>query len=255
VDPGRVDVILVRPQRAANVAAACRALKNMGLRSLILVDPPAGLPDGPDRALAYGAWDVLDGARRHGSLREAVSECSVVAGTSGRLPSAWTPRRLAAEADALAAGGRLGLVFGPEATGLTNEELALCHLRVHIPADPLHPSLNLAQAVLVLAYEMRLSGATSEREQDEAEETAARPAGELESVLDHLRGGLLSIGYLNPLNPGLLVAELRALLWRARPTARELVLLHGLARQVGWAGAEIARLRSEPDNPGAKGAP
>jgi TrmH family RNA methyltransferase len=248
-----VDVILVRPQRAANVAAACRAMKNMGLHSLILVGPPAGLTDGPDRALAYGAWDVVDGARRTATLREAVSACSVVAGTSGRLPSAWTPRRLAGEADALASGGRLGLVFGPEATGLTSEELALCHLRVHIPADPLHPSLNLAQAVLVLAYEMRLSEGMPEGEP--ADLAQRPPAGELESVLDHLRAGLLSIGYLNPLNPELLLAELRAFLWRARPTAREIVLLHGLARQVGWAGAEIARLRGEPDNPGAKGAP
>src|SRR5580765_5236929 len=123
MDLGRVDVVLVRPARAANVAAACRALKNMGLGSLALVGAPAGLDQPEARALAYGAWDVLDAA----------------------VPAA------------LLRGGRLALVFGPEASGLTDEELAQCHLRVHIPTDPAHPSLNLAQAVLVVAYELRLA--------------------------------------------------------------------------------------------------
>jgi tRNA (cytidine32/uridine32-2'-O)-methyltransferase len=247
-----VDVILVRPARAANVAAACRAMKNMGLRSLTLIEPPKELDSATARALAYGAWDVLDGARRGPSLREAVAGCTVVAGTSGRALETWSPRRLATESAALSGGGRLGLVFGPEAEGLTNEELALCHLRVRIPSDPEHPSLNLAQAVLVVAYELHLAAGEPGRE---AEQEDLPEAGELEVVLDHLRDGLLAIGYLNPENPGAVLAELRNLFWRARPTTRELVLLRGLARQVAWAGVEIARGGGGPDNPWAKGAP
>jgi tRNA (cytidine32/uridine32-2'-O)-methyltransferase len=244
-----VDVILVRSSRAANVAAACRAMKNMGLQRLTLVDPPAELATEPARALAYGAWDVLDGARRASSLREAVAGCAVVAGTSGRAREAISPRQLATEASPLSRGGRLGLVFGPEASGLTDEELALCHLRVRIPTDPAHPSLNLAQAVLLLAYEIHLSALAGERE---SPREAAAQAGDLEAVLDHLREGLLGIGYLNPGNPGAVLSELRVLFWRAQPTARELSLLRGLARQVAWAGSEIARAGGGPDNPGRK---
>src|SRR6185436_3130645 len=99
MDLGRVDVVLVRPARAANVAAACRALKNMGLRSLAIVEPPAGLDQPEARALAYGAWDVLDGAVPRATLREAVAGAVTVAGTSGRTHAqAWTPRRLGARA-------------------------------------------------------------------------------------------------------------------------------------------------------------
>ena len=152
-----MDVILVRPSRAANVAAACRAMKNMGLGSLLVVGLPSGLEEPAARALAYGAWDVLDGAREVATLRDAVSGCAVVAATSRRASESWTPRRLAGEAAALCGGGRLGLVFGPEAAGLTNEELALCHLAVRIPSDARQPSLNLAQAVLVVAYELSLA--------------------------------------------------------------------------------------------------
>jgi tRNA/rRNA methyltransferase len=236
MDPSRVDVVLVRPARAANVAAACRAMKNMGLGVLRLVDPPAELDQREARSLAYGAWDVLDGALRSPTLQDAVRESTLVAGTSGR-PQAddWSPRRLAEEGEALAAGGRLSLVFGPEATGLRRDELLLCHLRVHIPTDPEHSSLNLAQAVLVLAYEIRQAARPPE--------ILASPratAGELEAAMQDLRRALLEAGFLNPESPEAVLGELRAFFARAAPTPREVTLLRGLARQVGWAG-RIAR--------------
>lgn len=243
MDLSRVEIVLVRPRRPANVAAACRAMKNMGLRTLVLVEPAGGL-DVPDaRALAYGAWDVLDGARRAKSLLEAVGGSVSVVGTTGRdTAGAWSPRRLAAEAERLAAGGRLSLVFGPEASGLTGREMELCHRLVHVPSDPAQPSLNLAQAVLVFAYELRLAslgggdGARGGAE-DRAEPAAA---GDVERALQELQAALLAVGYLDPARPGRVLAEFRRLLARARPTARELVLLRGLARQVAWAG-RIAR--------------
>jgi tRNA (cytidine32/uridine32-2'-O)-methyltransferase len=159
MDLDRVDVVLVRPARAGNVAAACRAMKNMGLRRLLLVgDPP--VPGAEDRALAYGAWDVLDAAERYPSLEQAVAGSTFDAGPSGRGGAeTWTPRRLAGEGSARAGHGRTSLVFGPESTGLTREELRLCHVVVRIPSDAGHSSLNLAQAVLVLAYEVRLAAA------------------------------------------------------------------------------------------------
>ena len=235
MDPARVDVVLVRPARPANVAAACRALKNMGLRSLVLVGAPA-VPD-EARALAYGAWDVLDGARHAATLREAVAACTLVVATSGKAdPLAWSPRALVERAPALAGDGRTALVFGPEATGLHRDELDLCPWRVHIPADPAHASLNLAQAVLLLAYEVRLAAGAG------AAAPAASPAssGELEEAMSALGDALLAVGYLNPANPGAILAELRRLLARAQPTRREVVLLRGLARQVQWAGRNLA---------------
>lgn len=241
MDLGRVDVVLVRPARAANVAAACRALKNMGLGSLSLVGVPAGLDQPEARALAYGAWDVLDAAAARATLREAVAGAVAVAGTSGRAhPQAWTPRRLAREAGALAGSGRLALVFGPEASGLTDEELAQCHVRVHIPTDPAHPSLNLAQAVLVVAYELRMA-ALEEGAAAGAPAEERATVGEVESGLDDLRQALLGIGYLSRDNPEPILSEWRALFARAGMTPREATLLRGLARQVLWAAGRIAR--------------
>jgi TrmH family RNA methyltransferase len=232
----RVEVVLVRPARAGNVAAACRALKNMGLRSLWLVDPPAGLDTHEARSLAYGAWDVLDAARRARSLPEAVSGSTFVAATTGRDELlAWSPRRLAREVAARAAGGVASLVFGPEASGLTTAELQLCHVCVHVPTDPGHPSLNLAQAVLLVAYEMRLAALDAA---PEAVGHAERPAaaGQLEAAIGDLREALLAVGYLDAANPERVLCELRRLGARAAPSERETALLRGLARQVRWAG-------------------
>jgi tRNA (cytidine32/uridine32-2'-O)-methyltransferase len=236
VNPARCDVVLVRPVRPANVAAACRAMKNMGLGALWLVAPPDGLDSREVRSLASGAWDVLDNASVATSLREATSGCTFVVATSGR-PGAgeWSPRRLATESGERAGGGRMAIVFGPEASGLTTLEIGLCHVTVRIPTTPEQPSLNLAQAVLLVGYELLLS---TRGESDEIEAHAS--AGELEGCLDDLRRALLDIGFLNPDNPEALLAELRRLLARSRPTPREVSLLRGIARQAAWAG-KIAR--------------
>jgi TrmH family RNA methyltransferase len=250
VDLTRVEIVLVRPRRAANVGAACRAMKNMGLRTLWLVEPCPGLDEPEARSLAYGAWDVLDGARRASTLLEAVSTSVTVVGTTGRdVPGSWTPRRLAAQARELSGGGGLSLVFGPEPSGLTGAEMDSCHSLVHVPTDPAHPSLNLAQAVLLLAYEMRLAAldaACAPAGSAEAEPRA--PAGDVEQAVQDLRGALLEIGYLDPASPDRLLTELRRLIARGGPTAREVVLLRGLARQVAWAG-RVARGGGGSDNP------
>jgi len=238
MSPTDAEVVLVRPARPGNVAAACRAMKNMGLGTLRLVAPPPGLAEPDARSLAYGAWDVMDSAVVHESLRDAVAASTFVVGTSGR-PSveAWSPRYLSAVAEERAAGGRLSLVFGPEATGLTNEELALCHARVHIPTSSAHSSLNLAQAVLIVGYEIFLAKSATKV----LTSPPRAAAGEIEDALDDLREGLIGIGYLNTANPEAILAEFRALLARAGPTSREIALLRGLARQIAWAAQRIQR--------------
>jgi TrmH family RNA methyltransferase len=238
VDPSKVEIVLVRPSRPANVAAACRAMKNMGLTTLWLVDPGPGLDEPAHRALAYGAWEVLDAARRAASLLEAVEASHAVVGTTAReLPGAWSPRRLAEEAPALAGAGSLSLVFGPEATGLTAAERELCHRLVRVPTDPAQPSLNLAQAVLLVAYELRLGWLSSREPAPAGPDDGPRAsAGEVEQAVGELREALVAVGYLDPHNPDRILAELRGLVTRARPTPREVLLLRGLAHQVAWAG-------------------
>jgi tRNA/rRNA methyltransferase len=240
MDLSQVAIVLVRPARPANVAAACRAMKNMGLRDLRLVDPPAGLDNRDARAPAYGAWDVLDGARIVSRLEEAVADATLVAGTTGRsdLQGTWTPRQLAAEARARTGAGRLAVVFGPESSGLTTLELGLCHELLHVRTDPAQPSLNLAQAVLLFAYELRL-GAEGGGDPPPVRSPRA-PTGDIEAAMSALRQALLDVGYLDPLNPDHILTELRRLIARAGPTPREVTLLRGLARQIGWAG-RIAR--------------
>ncbi len=236
--------MLVRPARAANVAASCRAMKNMGLRALCLVDPAPGLDAPEARALAYGAWDVLDEARRAASLREAVSSSTLVAATTGRaVAGAVSPRQFAAEAAALSRPGTLSLVFGPEASGLTGAELALCQPLVHVPTAAEQPSLNLAQAVLILAYELRLAGLGTLTAADEGQPRPAASAGELGAALDDLRRALVDIGYLDPAGGDRILTELRRFVARAGPSPREVNLLRGLARQMSWAG-RVARGRS-----------
>jgi TrmH family RNA methyltransferase len=140
--------------------------------------------------------------------------------------------------------GRLAVVFGPEGSGLSDEELALCHVRVHIPSDSAHPSLNLAQAVLVMAYELRVAGIPDLPPDEAPRATVA----DIEAALDDLREALLGVGYLNPANPGAILAELRALITRAGPSPREVSLVRGMARQVRWAAQRVARGATGDDN-------
>lgn len=239
-----VGVVLVRPARAGNLAAACRAMKNMGLRDLRLVEPPPELSEPAARALAYGAFDVIEGARSHETLLAAVADAGFVVATSSRADlRALTPRALAAECAARARGGRTALVFGPERSGLTADELRLCHATVRIPTDPGgHSSLNLAQAVLIVAYELFLARGSACAPPDRP---APANVGEMEAALGELRSALLAVGYLNPANPEAILAELRGLLARAGPTSRELGLLRGVARQVSWAGRVAGERRRD----------
>jgi TrmH family RNA methyltransferase len=232
-----VRFVMLRPRQAANVAAACRALKNMGFARLVLVERPAGLDEA--RAMAYGAWDVLDAAQTASSLSAAVADCTVVAATSGRAAGdTLTPRQFAEALDRSAAGGPAAVVFGPEDTGLTTAERRLCHMTVRIPTAPEQPSLNLAQAVLLLAYELYVVGRP---EQLEPRERVS--AAEFEAAMDALRAALIEIGYLGRANPHAIMAELRDLLWRGNPTAREVALLRGLARQMDWAARQTGQTR------------
>src|SRR5687768_1297518 len=154
-------IVLVGTQHPGNIGSAARALKTMGLSRLVLVAPER-FPHAEADALAAGADDVLAAAPIHDCLADALGDCRLVLGCTARsrrvaLPE-QSPRDAAARLLATAAeGGEVALVFGRERTGLTNDELQLCHGAVHIPANPDYSSLNLAAAVQVLSYELRMA--------------------------------------------------------------------------------------------------
>jgi tRNA/rRNA methyltransferase len=231
-------VVLVRPTVAANIGAAARALRNMGLTDLVLVAPEADPADARAELLAtrHGAA-VLHAARVVGDLGAAVSDCLLVAATSAqvgglcRRQSVGTPEEIAPRLLEVLPSGPAALVFGPEPSGLTNEEVARCHYLIHIPTDPTYPALNLAGAVAVCLYVLR--SAWLRRAGDPGREPAA-PFADQEQMFGHLREALEAIHFLYGPKADALMHGLRHLIGRAGPTAMEVKLLHGLARQILW---------------------
>lgn len=229
-----VRIVLVQTQHPGNIGSTARAMKTMGLHDLVLVEPLASPAHRDALAMAAGAADVLAGARGVGSLIEAVADCAFVAGCTARdrhvsLPG-LAPREAAARLREQLAHGPVALVFGCERTGLTNAELQYCHAAVHIPANPAYGSLNLAAAVQVLCYEVRLAMLAS---RDDA--APARSAGEvpvtqaqMEALFAHFEQALRAIDFHKGRAPDTVLRRLRALFGRAQPDAREVRILHGI---------------------------
>lgn len=219
-------IVLVGPQHPGNIGAAARAMKVMGLSRLVLVDP-AQFPHADATARAAGADDLLAVAEVHATLAEAVADCQWVVGASARerrLP--WTlldPRQVAHKAVSMDVPS--ALVFGRERSGLTNEELDCCHAHLRIPCNPDYASLNLAAAVQVVCYELRVAAATA------ASPGLSEPLAsnaELEGLYAHLQRVSEASGFLNPDQPGVLMRRLRRLIARAEPFASEVRMLRGL---------------------------
>lgn len=226
--------VLVRPLQMGNVGAAARALKNMGLGDLRLA-APAPATGRAAAAMAAHAEDVLRAARRYGDLPAAIADCTLAVGTTCR-PGLYRAGALAVREAAMqlvgeAASNRIAIVFGPEDTGLVNRELELCQRLLTIPTAPEYPSLNLAQAVMVVAYELMMAAGAA-RELPVADPYA--PAGEVEAMMQRMSRALVAIGFLPADNPERIMFALRAIFGRSGLSARELDILNGIARQVGW---------------------
>ena len=215
-------------------------MKNMGLSRLVLVDP-IDFPSSEAVARASGATDVLDNAQVVATLEEALAGCSVAFGTSARdrrIP--WPlldPRETGSACiEQVGQGGEVALVFGREYAGLTNDELQRCHFHVHIPSNPDFSSLNLAAAVQVLAYEVRMAWLSMSGQPSKAEklETTsmlnAQPvtADELEHYYGHLEQTLIDIGFLDPAKPRHLMPRLRRLYGRSGISKLEMNILRGI---------------------------
>ncbi len=224
----RVQLVLVRPRRAENVGAAARVVANMEFAGLRLV-APGDWRTVPAFRSAWQAEHVLEEARVFPDLLAAVADCRFVAGLSGKGGDRirhLSPRELGGEIAALGADDPAAVVFGNESTGLTMAERSLCQRQVRIPASPRQPSLNLAQAAMVVAYEIRLAGEAPE----EALERAT--AGEAEPALRAIRDAMLRVGFLAKENPEARFREWRELFGRAGLTPRETRLILALARRI-----------------------
>lgn len=225
-----VRIILVGTTHPGNIGAVARAMKNMGQRDLMLVNPRY-FPHEDASARASGADDILDNTRVVSSLDEALTDCIYVAGASARSRTiGWpsmAPRECAHRLNKESHNGIVAAVFGPEKSGLTNEELDRCHTLLTIPTDPRFSSLNLAMAVQILTYELRLislGGAESVPVSD----VPLASGDDLQHFYAHLEHVLNVSGFLDPDNPRLLMRRLRRLFIRAEPDKDEVNILRGI---------------------------
>jgi tRNA (cytidine32/uridine32-2'-O)-methyltransferase len=249
---GRIRIVLVGTQHPGNIGSAARALKTMGLGRLVLVDPEK-FPHIEANALAAGADDVLAAAAIHGSLAEAIADCRLVLGCTARSRRVALPEQAPREAAMFALeragqGDEVALVFGRERTGLTNEELQLCHGAVHIPANPDYSSLNIAAAVQVLAYELRMAelAAVGDSIIEKADgpqrtERLAASHAEMEGFFSQLADTLDAIDFHKGRAPESALRKLRRLFLRAEPDSAEVRLLRGVLADA----QRMARLASE----------
>ena len=228
-----VRFVLFEPTHPGNVGACARAMKTMGFHELVLVNPACEI-DGQARARSSGALDVLLDARVVATLGDALEGCGYVVGASARRRRlSWPeldPRECAAAIMEQPGDVPAAIVFGPERAGLTNAELDRCNALVYIPSNPEYNSLNLAMAVQVIAYELRMAQDMDTR----PDEFDAPPASaeDVELFYQHLERVLLSSGFLNPDNPRTLMRRLRRLYNRARLDQNELNIMRGILSAV-----------------------
>ena len=252
-----IRIVLIQTSHPGNIGAAARAMKTMGLSDLYLVKP-SRFPDAQAEAMASGADDVLKQANVVDSLSEAVADCQIIIGTSARSQRTlrWVitePRGCGLVASQHAAKGKVAIVFGRERTGLTNEELELCHQLVHIPSNPDYCSLNVAAAVQILSYECRVAhldalavakgnvpttqkssvallneqATESEVQAESSLDEEIVSAKDMEGYYAQLEKLMIETDFLNPDNPRYLMRRMRRLYGRIQITKSELNLLRG----------------------------
>lgn len=264
--PGKIRIVLHRPQSADNLGAAARVMKNFGLSRLVVVAPlawsglprraggpgvPPGATAGADvlaraRRMARKASDLLDRIEVHGDLAGALGPSTWTCGTTSRGVEGrpWLdPRELAAELTRRSAAGEVAVVFGEERRGLSDAELELCQAVCTIPTSAAYDSMNLAQAVAVVAYEVAAARAAPLGPAQAIGRGGGEPArhATVEALWERARAVLGAVGYLNPQNPEHILADFRRLLARADPGQREVELLVAALRAVERRLAEDRR--------------
>jgi tRNA (cytidine32/uridine32-2'-O)-methyltransferase len=254
-NPDNISIVLVNTSHPGNIGAAARAMKNMGLSELILVDP-VDFPSGVAVGRAVSAVDILESARVVATLEEAVADCSLVIGTSARsrkIP--WpmvTPEECADKIASESSSAKTAIVFGREDSGLNNDELQLCTYHVQIPTNPGYSSLNLAAAVMVICYEVLKQLQSEELSVVKTEEDywdQERATGQqLEHFFEHLERVMTKIRFHDPENPRLLMQRMRRLYTRVRLDVMEMNILRGILTNIEFNLKETPQaLNPEPD--------
>ena len=228
-----IRIVLVGTTHPGNIGAVARAMKNMGLDDLVLVSPKY-FPHDDATARASGAEDLLESATVVSTLDDALADCVFAAGASARSRAiewpSMEPRECAAKLVQEIAGGPVAVVFGPEKSGLSNSDLDRCQVLLTIPTNPGFSSLNIAMAVQVISYELRLA----RRDAPEPVEPEIPPATgeEMEHFFAHLEKVLTDTGFLDPDNPRTLMRRLRRLFIKAQPDQNEVNILRGILTSV-----------------------
>ena len=234
-----VRIVLVNPSHPGNIGAVARAMKNMGFRRLYLVAPEA-FPHPEALYRAVGADDVLAGAIVTADLPQALLGCEFVYATSARVRGLEWPqcdaRQCALQVLQTQTQQEIALVFGRESSGLTNAELAHCHMQVHIPTDEQFSSLNLAAAVQILTYELRMACLTSAALATMKKSRELAPNEQLRGFYNHLQATLIQLGFLNPIHPKKLMQRLQRLFNRAQMDHTEINILRGILTAINKMG-------------------
>lgn len=231
-----IRIVLVETSHTGNMGSTARAMKTMGLTNLYLVNPLVK-PDSQAIALSAGASDVIGNATIVDTFDEAIAGCSLVVGTSARSRSLpWPmlePRECGQRSAMESEHAPVAIVFGRERVGLTNEELQKCHYHVAIPANPEYSSLNLAMAVQIISYEIRVAHLDHIAAHEPVPEEEPYPlVDDLERFYAHLEETLHATGFIRPIHPGNIMSRLRRLFTRARPEAQELNILRGILASI-----------------------
>ncbi|RBM40789.1 tRNA (cytosine(32)/uridine(32)-2'-O)-methyltransferase TrmJ [Vibrio tarriae] len=232
----RVKVVLVGTTHSGNIGSAARAMKVMGLSQMVLVDPQCQV-DAQAIALAAGASEIALNAQIYPTLEAAVADCGLVVGTSARSRTLeWPmlePRECGEKLISEANQHSVAMVFGRERTGLTNDELQLCHYHVCVPANPEYSSLNLAMAVQLLSYEVRMAYLTLQQSSQSSTLQEEYPRHqELERFYAHLEQVIMQTEFISAQQPGQVMNKLRRMFTRARPEAQEINILRGILTSV-----------------------
>ena len=226
-----IRIVLVETSHSGNIGAVARAMKNMCLTQLYLVQPHH-FPTEEAIARASGADDILQGAVVCDTLDQALQGCGIVYGSSARLRTIRWPQVNARQAAEQIAGetdhSQVAILFGRERSGLTNEELERCHYLLNIPANEEYSSLNIAAAVQVVAYELMMASSQSTPVTGKEKVTVLATADEVEGLHKHLEETLIRLGYLDPQQPKHLMRRLRRLYHKARLERLEVNILRGI---------------------------
>jgi len=227
-----IRIVLIQTSHPGNIGSTARAMKTMGLSDLCLVSPKR-FPDDEANVMSSNAEDILESAVVVDDLQQAIADCNVVIGTSARHErnlrwDTFEPRHCGEfVGECLAESKKVAIVFGRERSGLTNEELSMCHHLVHIPTNPDYSSLNVASAVQILSYECRVGAQDIKAVSHELDEEIIS-ADDMEGFYQHLEAALVEVEFLDPENPRYLMPRLRRMYGRIKVTRSELSLLRGM---------------------------